>query len=86
MIVVQDLQYTNYYFMCIKRAGVINSEKRFKTKKRDALSSVSLIVPLTLPTSNSFYENVDELYALKETLLQQGILSNEGNGLALARD
>ena len=55
-------------------------------KKRDALSSVSLSVPLTLPTSNSFYENVDELYSLKETLIQQGILSGEGNGLALARD
>jgi len=43
-------------------------------------------VPLTLPTSNSFYENVEELYSLKEVLIQQGILSGEGNGLALARD
>jgi hypothetical protein len=41
--------------------------------------------PLTLPTSNSFYENVYEVYALKKTLIQQGILSGEGNGLALAR-
>ena len=57
-----------------------------KTKKRDNLSTLSRFVPLTLPTSNSFYENVDELYALKETLIQQGILNGEGNGLALARD
>jgi hypothetical protein len=57
-----------------------------KTKKRDNLAPLSNIVPLTLPTSNSFYENVDELYSLKETLIQQGILSGEGNGLALARD
>ena len=64
----------------------LGSLQRLKTKKRDALSSVSLSVPLTLPTSNSFYENVDELYSLKETLIQQGILSNYGNGLALARD
>ena len=47
-------------------------------------AALAAFVPLTLPTSNSFYENVDELYALKETLIQQGILSNEGNGLALA--
>ena len=64
----------------------LGSLQRLKTKKRDALSSVSLSVPLTLPTSNSFYENVDELYSLKETLIQQGILNGEGNGLALARD
>jgi hypothetical protein len=43
-------------------------------------------VPLTLPTSNSFYENVDELCALKETLIQQGILSNDGSGLAFASE
>jgi len=60
--------------------------KASKTKKRDNLSIASRFVPLTLPTSNSFYENVEELYALKETLKQQGILSNDGNGLALARD
>ena len=70
--------------------GLIYSEtrslQRLKTKKRDNLSTLSRFVPLTLPTSNSFYENVDELYALKETLIQQGILSCEGNGLALARD
>ena len=65
---------------------VINSEKRLKTKKRDNLSTLSRFVPLTLPTSNSFYENVEELYSLKEMLVQQGILSNDGNGLALARD
>jgi len=40
----------------------------------------------SLRLDNRFYENVDELYALKETLIQQGILSNDGNGLALARD
>ena len=51
-----------------------------KTKKRENLSTLSRFAPLTLPTSNSFYENVDELYALKETLIQQGILSGEGNG------
>ena len=48
------------------------------------IAELAAFVPLTLPTSNSFYENVDELYALKEALIQQGILSNEGNGLALA--
>ena len=70
--------------------GLIYSEtkslQRFKTKARENLSTISRFVPLTLPTSNSFYENVDELYALKEMLVQQGILSNDGNGLALARD
>ena len=63
----------------------LGSLQRLKTKKRDALSSVSLSVPLTLPTSNSFYENVDELYSLKETLILQGILNDNDNCLALAR-
>ena len=61
------------------------SLQRLKTKKRDNLSTLSLFVPLTLPPSNSFYENVEERYALKETFVQQGILSGEGHGLALAR-
>ena len=56
------------------------------TKKPPCGAALLLFVPLTLPTSNSFYENVDELYALKEMLVQQGILSNDDNGLALARD
>ena len=54
------------------------------TKKPPGGAALLLFVPLTLPTSNSFYENVEELYSLKEMLVQQGILSNEGNGLALA--
>jgi hypothetical protein len=53
------------------------SLQRLKTKKRDNLSVISRYVTLTLPTSNSFYENVEELYSLKEMLIQQGILSHE---------
>ena len=56
------------------------------TKKPPCGAALLFFVPLTLPTSNSFYENVDELYALKETLIQQGILSNYVNGLAFARE
>jgi hypothetical protein len=41
---------------------------------------LSNIVPLTLPTTSSFYENVDERYALKEMLIQQGVLGGGGNG------
>jgi hypothetical protein len=55
-------------------------------KKPPCGAALLFFVPLTLPTSNSFYENVEELYSLKEMLVQQGILSNDGNGLALARD
>ncbi len=65
---------------------VVRNVDVLKTKKRDNLSKLSRLVPLTLPTSNSFYENVDELYSLKEALVHQGILSNDGNGLALAKD
>jgi len=36
-----------------------------KPKTRDNLSTLSRFVPLTLPNSNSFYENVDELYVAK---------------------
>ena len=60
------------------------SLQRLKTKKRDNLSTLSRFVPLTLPTSNSFYENVEELYALKETLIHQGILIDGGKGLTIA--
>ena len=51
---------------------VVRNVDVLKTKKRDNLSTLSRLVPLTLPTSNSFYENVDERYALKKTIVQQG--------------
>ena len=42
-----------------------------KTKKRDNLSTLSRFVPLTIPSSNSFYENVEERLDLQEMLIEK---------------
>jgi len=34
-------------------------------------------VPLTVQFSNSFYENLHEIYHLKDLLINQGILDNQ---------
>ena len=64
---------------------IVRNLEVFKTKTRGDLKIISRLVPLTLPTSNSFYENAEELYSLKETLILQGILNDNDNCLALAR-
>ena len=40
-----------------------------KKEKGDKLSNVSHLVPLTIPFSNSFYQNLTYIFALKETPL-----------------
>jgi hypothetical protein len=40
-----------------------------------------LSVPLTIPFSNSFYQNLTDIYALKELLYNEGIA--DYNGLPL---
>ena len=66
--------------------SVRQSVTRSKTKIRETASLQSPAWSLPGQFSNSFYENADEIYALKKTLIEQGILSGERNRLALARD
>ncbi len=44
-----------------------------KIKKGDELSNISPFVPLTIPISNFFYQNLKEIYSLKELLYNKGI-------------
>ena len=37
-----------------------------------------LKVPLTIPISNFFYQNLKEIYSLKELLYNEGIVNNQG--------
>jgi len=55
----------------------------FKKEKGDKLSNVSHFVPLTIPFSNSFYQNLTNIYALKELLYNEGIA--DYNGLPLIK-
>ena len=36
-----------------------------------------LVVPLTIQFSNSFYENLHDIYNLKDILMNEGILDNQ---------
>ena len=44
---------------------------------------LSRFVPLTIPFSNSFYQNLTDIYALKELLYNEGIA--DYNGLPLIK-
>ena len=54
-----------------------------KKEKGDKLSNVSHLVPLTIPFSNSFYQNLTYIFALKELLYNEGI--TDYNGLPLIK-
>lgn len=47
-------------------------------KKGDELSNISFQVPLTIPLSNSFYQNLNDIYSFKELLYNEGIADIEG--------
>ena len=59
--------------------GYKGNKKRDKSQKND----LSRLVPLTIPFSNSFYENLTDIYALKELLYNEGLA--DYNGLPLIR-
>jgi len=57
-----------------------------KTKNLNAMTIRLLrfyLVPLTIPFSNSFYQNLTNIYALKELLYNEGIA--DYNGLPLIK-
>tara|TARA_R110000796_G_scaffold197641_1_gene313959 strand:+ start:1311 stop:3008 length:1698 start_codon:yes stop_codon:yes gene_type:complete len=60
-----------------------NELKGLKKEKGDKLSNVSHLVPLTIPFSNSFYQNLTDIYSLKELLYSEGIA--DINGLPLIK-
>lgn len=52
-----------------------------KTKNLNAMTIRLLrfyLVPLTMPLSNSFYQNLTDIYSLKEILYNEGIADIEG--------
>ena len=52
----------------------------YKSKKPLKIKRLTtVIVPLTIPFSNSFYENITDIYALKELLYNEGL--SDYNGL-----
>ena len=55
------------------------NKKRDKSKKED----LSRCVPLTIPFSNSFYQNLTDIYSLKELLYNEGVA--DINGLPLIK-
>ena len=61
----------------------INELESIANKKGDNLSKVSRLVPLTIPFSNSFYQNLTDIYALKELLYNEGLA--DYNGLPLIK-
>jgi len=52
------------------------------TGKKNGTSSknknLSRLVPLTVQLSNSFYENLYDIYDLREVLVNEGIMDNDG--------
>ena len=68
---------------CSKRR--FENQKPTKTKKQAKFFRLLLIyfVPLTIPFSNSFYQNLTDIYALKELLYNEGIA--DYNGLPLIK-
>ena len=49
-----------------------------KTKKGDSREKVSSLVPLTIPLSNTFYENLRDIYSLRNVLINQHIIDVSG--------
>ena len=49
-----------------------------KTKKGDSREKVSSLVPLTIPLSNTFYENLRDIYSLRNVLINQRIIDISG--------
>ena len=56
-------------------------QKALKTKKGDSREKVSSLVPLTIPLSNTFYENLRDIYSLRNVLINQHIIDVSGQML-----
>ena len=59
------------------------SRGKIKARKRGQKPTNSRFVPLTIPFSNSFYQNLTDIYALKELLYNGGLA--DFNGLPLIK-
>ena len=56
----------------------INELEGLKKETGNSFSDVSRLVPLTIPFSNSFYQNLTDIYSLKELLYSEGIANING--------
>ena len=67
----------------LKIASINKGLKGNKKRDKSNNSDLSHVVPLTIPFSNSFYQNLTDIYALKELLYNEGIA--DYNGLPLIK-
>jgi len=58
----------------------------FGNKKGDELKNISPFVALSIPISNSFYQNLTDIYSLKELLYNEGLANNRGLPLIKSGD
>jgi hypothetical protein len=67
-------------FGCFSPKRRFENQKPTKTKKQALCFSLlfDLFVPLTIPLSNSFFQNLTDIYNLKELLYNEGIADIEG--------
>ena len=57
-----------------------------ETKKGDEISNISPFVPLKPPFSNSFHQNLADIYSLKRLLYNEGITDYKGISLLNTKD
>jgi hypothetical protein len=50
-------------------------------KEGDSFKKVSSLVPITIPLSNTFYENLRDIYSLRNILINQQIIDISGQWL-----
>lgn len=62
-----------------------SNEKNDLKKTGDHIAAVSRLVPPTDGFSNSFYENLGELWDLRSVLIAEGLMDKQGYILAAGR-
>ena len=50
-------------------------------KEGDSFEKASSLVPITIPLSNTFYENLRDIYSLRNILINQQIIDISGQWL-----
>ena len=56
-----------------------------KTKRPGELPGLFSSVPQTVQFSNSFYQNLHDIYNLKEPLINEGLVDNQALSSAISR-
>ena len=67
---------TGLFLLVPRSFAQINLAKTLEQKNQSFHFGFSSSVPLTVPFSNSFYENIREIYHLRDLLANKGILDS----------